>query len=209
MKFVSIAVGCVLSVSFLSAHAQTPRFKPLIESEMSAAQRKAASDIASGPRGRLNPDGPNALLLRSPELMSRNQKVGEYLRYNSSLPARLNEFAICITARQWDANVEWMAHHPLALKAGLDPAVADDLAQGKRPANMKDDEAAIYQFCTELHQTKKVSDPTFKAVFDLFGERAVVELIALTGYYTMLAMVLNVAQQPLAGGIAPPLPVLK
>ncbi len=114
--------------------------------------------------------------------MSRNQKTGEYLRYSSAQPARLNEFAICIAARQWDANVEWMAHHPLAFKAGLDPAVADDLAQGKRPANMKDDEAAICQFCTELHQTKKVSDPTFKAVFDLFGERAVVELIALTGY---------------------------
>lgn len=209
MKFVSIAVGCVLSVSFLSAHAQTPRFKPLVESEMSEAQRKAASDIASGPRGRLNPDGPNALLLRSPELMSRNQKVGEYLRYNSSLPLRLNEFAILITARQWDAQIEWFVHHPIALKAGLAPEVAADLARGVRPKGMKDDEEIIYQFCKELHETKKVSDATFKAMLDKFGERGVIDLIAVTGYYTMLAMVLNVAQQPLPGGAPPPLPILK
>ena len=101
-----------------------PRFKPLPESEMTEAQRNAARELASSPRGKMNADGPNALLLRSPDLMSRTQKVGEFLRYKSTLPARLNEFAICITARQWDANVEWMAHHPLALKAGLNPAVA-------------------------------------------------------------------------------------
>lgn len=190
-------------------NAGTPRFAPLPESAMTEAQVKAARELASGPRGKMSGSGPNIVLLRSPELLSHTQKVGAYLRYSSALPARLNEFAICITARQWNANVEWMAHHPLALKAGLNPAVAEDLAQGKRPATMKDDEAAIYQFCTELHQTKNVSDPTYKAVFDMFGERAVVELIALTGYYTMLAMVLNVAQQPLAGGVPPPLPVLK
>jgi 4-carboxymuconolactone decarboxylase len=209
MKLVAIAAGCALAVAQLSAQAQTPRFKPLIESEMTDAQRKAASEIAGGPRGRLNPDGPNALLLRSPELMSRNQKVGEYLRYQSSLPLRLNEFAILITARQWDAQIEWFVHHPLALKAGLAPAVAADLAQGKRPAGMQEDEAIIYQFCKELHETKKVSDPTFKAMLDKFGERGVIDLIGLTGYYTMLAMVLNVAQQPLPGGAPPPLPLLK
>lgn len=209
MNIVSIAAGCVPALALLSAHAQTPRFKPLLESEMSEAQLKAAREMASGPRGRLNPDGPNALLLRSPDLMSRTQKVGEYLRYSSSLPLRLNEFAILITARQWNAQVEWMAHHPLALKAGLDPAVAADLAQGKHPAGMKDDEAIIYRFCKELHETKAVSDTAFKAVADKFGERGVIDLIGLTGYYTMLAMVLNVAQQPLPGGAPPPLPVLK
>ena len=209
MNIISIVAGCVLLSALSPAHAQTPRFKPLIESEMTEAQRKAAGDIASGPRGRLNPDGPNALLLRSPELMSRNQKVGEYLRYQSSLPLRLNEFAILITARQWNAQVEWFVHHPLALKAGLAPAVAADLAQGKRPAGMQDDEAIVYQFCKELHETKRVSDPTFKAMLDKFGERGVIDLIGLTGYYTMLAMVLNVAQQLLPGGAPPPLPLLK
>ena len=209
MNFISIAIGCVLASALLPAHAQTPRFKPLVESEMNEAQLKAARDLASGPRGRLNPDGPNALLLRSPDLMSRTQRVGEYLRYNSSLPVRLNEFAILITARQWNAQVEWIAHHPLALKAGLGPAVAADLLQGKRPTGMKDDEEIIYQFLKELHETKAVSDSAFKAVLDKFGERGVIDLIGLTGYYTMLAMVLNVAQQPLPGGVPPPLPALK
>jgi 4-carboxymuconolactone decarboxylase len=209
MKIISIAAGCVLALSLFSVHAQAPRFKPLVESEMSEAQLTAARELASGPRGRMNPDGPNALLLRSPELMSRTQRVGEYLRYNSSLPPRLNEFAILITARQWGAQVEWVAHQPLAVKAGLAPAVAADVALGKRPTGMKDDEEIIYQFCKELHETKTVSDPAFKAAVDKFGERGVIDLIGLTGYYTMLAMVLNVAQQPLPNGVAPPLPALK
>jgi 4-carboxymuconolactone decarboxylase len=199
------------TVSIASAlpNAGTPRFRLLAESDMSEVQLKAARELASGPRGKFNPSGPNAVLLRSPDLMSRTQKVGEYLRYSSALPARLSEFAIIITARQWTAQVEWLAHHPLALKAGLDPAVAEDLAQGRRPAAMKDDEASVYQFCVELHETQRVSDPTFKAVADKFGERGVVDLIALTGYYTMLAMVLNVAQQPLPDGVPPPLMPLK
>ena len=209
MKIMSIAAGCVLASTLMPGYAQTPRFKPLVESEMSEAQLKAVREVASGPRGRLNPDGPSALLLRSPELMSRTQKVGEYLRFNSSLPLRLNEFAILITARQWDAQVEWIVHLPLAVKAGLAPAVAADLAQGKRPTGMKDDEEIVYQFCKELHETKGVSDPTFKAAVDKFGERGVIDLIGVTGYYTLLAMVLNVAQRPLPGGVPPPLQPLK
>ena len=209
MNIVSIAAGCVLASALLPAHAQAPRFKPLVESEMSEAQLKAAREVASGPRGRLNPDGPSALLLRSPELMSRTQRVGEYLRFSSSLPTRLNEFAILITARQWNAQIEWLIHQPLALKAGLAPEVAAELMHGRRPAGMKDDEQIIYQFLTELHETKAVSDPVFKAVVEKFGERGVIDLIGLTGYYTMLAMVLNVAQQPLPGGAPPPLPALK
>jgi 4-carboxymuconolactone decarboxylase len=191
------------------APGQTPRFKPLVESDLSEAQLQAARELASGLRGHWNPHGPNALLLRSPELMSRSQRVGEYLRYSSSLPRRLNEFAILITARQWNAQVEWFAHHPLALEAGLAPEVAADLAQGKRPSGMQDDEASVYQFCKELHATKAVSDATFKALADKFGERGVIDLIALTGYYTMLAMLLNVAQQPLPNNAPPPLSPLK
>ena len=185
-----------------------PRFKPLVESAMSEAQLKAVREVASGPRGRLDPDGPSALLLRSPELMSRTQRVGEYLRFNSSLPRRLNEFAILITARQWNAQLEWFVHQPLAVKAGLAPAVTADLAQGKHPAGMTEDEEIIYQFCKEVHETKTVSDSIFKAAVDKFGERGVIDLIGLTGYYTMLAMVLNVARQPLPNGAPPPLPAL-
>jgi len=188
---------------------QGPRLKPLTEKDMNEAQLKAVREFASGLRGHFNPWGPNAALLRSPELMERTQKVGEYLRYKSSIPARLNEFAILITAREWTAQTEWHAHHPLALKAGLDPAVAADLMQGRRPSGMKDDEAAVYQFCKEIHTNKDVADATYKAVADRFGERGVMDLIALTGYYTMLAMVLNVTRQPLPDGAAPPLAALK
>jgi 4-carboxymuconolactone decarboxylase len=135
--------------------------------------------------------------------------VGEYLRFNSSIPPRLNEFAILITARQWNAQIEWSAHHELAIKAGLSPAVAADLLQGRRPAGMKDDEAIVYDFCKEIHDNKAVSDATYKATVEKFGERGVMDLIGVTGYYTMLAMVLNVTRVPLPEGTAPPLPILK
>ena len=192
-----------------SLHAQPPRLKPLPESEMSDAQLKAAREFASGPRGSMNPNGPNFALLRSPQLMERTQKLGEYLRYNSSIPARLNEFAILITARQWNAQMEWFAHHPLAIKAGLSPEVAADLAQGRRPAGMKDDEAIVYQFCKEIHDSMEVSDATYTSVVEKFGERGVMDLIGLTGYYTMLAMVLNVTRMALPDGASPPLSALR
>ncbi len=175
---------------------------------MSDAQRAAVQELERGPRGRLNPWGPNALFLRSPGLMIHTQKVGEYLRYHSVLPRKLTEFAIMVTARKWTAQLEWHAHAPLALEAGLDPSIAADLLHGRRPQAMAADEAAIYQFCTELHATQGVSDATFQAVADLFGEQGVIDLIGLTGYYTMLAMLLNVAQQPLPENAAPPLPAL-
>src|SRR5262249_44838412 len=108
------------------------------------------------------------------------------------------------------AQTEWIAHHPLALKAGLDPAVAADLAQGRRPSGMKADEAIVYQFCKEIHDNKGViADATYQAVADKFGERGVMDLIALTGCYTMRGMVLNVTRQPLMGGAPPPLQALK
>ena len=104
------------------------------------------AELESGPRGKFNPNGPNSALLRSPDLMARNQKVGEYLRYGSSIPARLNEFALLITAREWTAQIEWVSHHDLAVKAGVSPAVLADLAQGRRPAGMTEDEAIVYDF---------------------------------------------------------------
>ncbi len=188
-----------------AAHAQQPRFKPLNEAELSDAQRKVYKEIAGGPRGGVR--GPFNALLRSPELADRAQKLGEYIRFQSSLPARLNEFAILITARHWGSQYEWHAHHPLALKAGLSVAVAADLAQGRRPAAMREDEAIVYDFCRELHEKKFVSDAAFKAVADKFGERGVVDLVGVSGYYTFVSMVLNVDRHPLPGGAPDPLPV--
>jgi 4-carboxymuconolactone decarboxylase len=184
------------------------RFKPLTEDSMTDAQRQAVAELESGPRGKLNPHGPNALLLRSPGLMAPTQKVGEYLRYSCSLPPRLRELAILVTARQWRAQVEWLEHCPLALEAGIEPAAIADLLQGEEPRALRDDESAVYRFLRELHATHGVSDATFAEVAQHCGEHGVIDLIGLTGYYTMLAMVLNVGQQPLPGGVAPPLPAM-
>jgi len=153
--------------------------------------------------------GPFNALFRSATLCDRVQKLGEYLRFESSLPARLNEFAILITARHWNAQYEWFAHYKHAMTGGLSPAVAADLAQGRRPANMQEDEAALYDFCKELHEKKSVSDATFQAALDKFGERGVIDLIGVSGYYSLVSMVLNVDRQPLPEGTPPPLPDVK
>jgi 4-carboxymuconolactone decarboxylase len=205
MKAISIIAGVVVGCA-LSAHAEVPRLKPLVESEMSDAQLKAYRELAAGPRGRVT--APFHALLRSPELMARTQKLGEFLRFDSSIPARLNEFAILITARHWHSQYAWNGHYNLAMKAGLDPTIAADLAQGRRPT-MNDDEAIVYQFCKELHETKEVSDSAYNAVLNRFGERGVIDLVGVTGYYTLLSMVLNVDRQPVLDATAPPLPVLQ
>jgi 4-carboxymuconolactone decarboxylase len=179
------------------------RYPPLARDEMTPAQRDVADAIASGPRGGLR--GPFQAWLRSPEIAQRLQKVGEYLRFSSSVPRRLNELAILVTARAWDAQFEWYAHHRLALEAGLDPAVAADIAAGRRPASMQDDEAVVYDFCTELRATRRVGDETLARAQALLGEGGVIDLIAVSGYYDLVSMTLNVAEVPLPDGLEPPL----
>ncbi|HTX49728.1 MAG TPA: carboxymuconolactone decarboxylase family protein [Caulobacteraceae bacterium] len=180
-----------------------PRFPPLEPGAMTAEQRRVADGIVSGPRGGLR--GPFQAWLRSPDLAERLQKVGEYLRFNSSVPRRLNELAILITARAWDAQFEWYAHHRLAMDAGLDPSVAQDIAEGRRPASMRADEAVVYDFCDELRATRQVSDATLAAAIDLLGEQGVIDLIGVSGYYDVVSMTLNVAEVPLPDGLEPPL----
>jgi 4-carboxymuconolactone decarboxylase len=170
---------------------------------MTEAQRKVADEITSGPRGGLR--GPFQAWLRSPELADRLQKLGEHLRFNSSLPRRLNEFAILITARAWDAQFEWFAHHRLALEAGLKPQIAADLAEGRRPAGMADDEAAVFDFCTQLRAQRRVDDATLQRATSLLGEQGVVDLIGVSGYYDIVSMTLNVAEVSLPDGVADPL----
>jgi 4-carboxymuconolactone decarboxylase len=189
-----------------TAAASPRRFKPLAESEMSEAQRKVYGEIASGPRGGVR--GPFNALLRSPELADRAQKLGEWVRFKSSLPERLKEFAILVTARYWSAQYEWHAHYAHALKAGLDPRLAAELALGQRPTGMADDEAAIHDFCRELHEKKAVDDATYARVVKHFGERGAVDLIGVIGYYTLVSMVLNVDRVPIPGGAPAPLPLI-
>jgi len=168
------------------------RFPTLKPEAMSPAQRQAADAIAAGPRKSLG--GPFNAWLRSPELADRLQKVGEYLRFHSSVPRRLNEFAILITARAWDADYEWYAHYPLALAAGLEPGVAADLAAGRRPSHMTADEAVVFDTLTELRRDRRLSDVRFAEAKGLLGEQGVIDLIALAGYYDTVSMTLNLAQ---------------
>jgi 4-carboxymuconolactone decarboxylase len=166
---------------------------------MSEAQRRVHDSIAGGPRGGVR--GPFQVLLRSPELADRVQKLGEHLRYNSSLPARLNEFAILINARFWGSHYEWYAHRPFALKGGLKSSIADDVAAGRRPAGMQADEAVVYDFCSTLHREHAVDDALFERAKAALGEQGVVDLIGVSGYYTLVSMVLNVAEVPLPEGV--------
>jgi 4-carboxymuconolactone decarboxylase len=186
----------------MTASAQD-RFTELKPEQMTPEQKNVAEAIMSGPRKRLA--GPFNAWLRSPVIADRLQKVGEYLRFNSSLPPRLNEFAILITARAWNAQYEWYAHHILAMKAGLDPKVAEELAEGKRPSTMQPDEAIIYDFSTQLRRNKQVDDATYKAMLDKFGEQGIVDLIAVNGYYDTVSMTLNVARVPVPPGTPLPL----
>ena len=169
---------------------------------MTEAQQRVYRAIAGGPRGGVR--GPFNALLRSPELADRVQKVGEYLRFESSLPPRLNELAILINARFWGSKYEWYAHRPLAEKGGLAPAIADDVARNTRPSRMEPDEAVVYDFCTALHTTHEVDDALFARAVATVGERGVIDLIGVSGYYTLVSMVLNVAEIPLPAGAASP-----
>ena len=197
---------------------QEQRFKQIPVEKLTPEQRALYDAIRSGPRSAVKTSsaakpgplgGPFNVLLRSPGVGNIIQSLGAEIRFKSSLPAKLNEFAICITARHWTCQYEWTAHHKLALDAGLDPKIGEDLAHGRRPANMSKDEEIVYNFSKELHETHGVTDATYKAVLDRFGERGAMDLIAVNGYYTLISMVLNTDRTPLAAGAKPPLPVLK
>ena len=195
------------------------RFKLIPFTEMTPDQRKYADAVLSGPTaatgsaaavpGAATIGAPFNVYLRSPILAEQLRGVAEYIRFKTSLPHKLNEFAILVTARQWSAQYEWLAHHRLALKAGLGPAIAEQLAEGKRPTGMDADETIIYNFSQELHTTRAVSDANYKAVVDRFGEQGAVDLIAVNGYYVLVAMILNVDRTPLPGSAKPPLSILK
>ncbi|MGZ5074454.1 MAG: carboxymuconolactone decarboxylase family protein [Usitatibacter sp.] len=187
--------------------------------EMTPEQRAVADTIMKGARvsvgspataaGATSLASPFNVWNRRPELADRLQRVGEYIRFKSSLPPRLNEFAILIVARQWTSQYEWFAHHHLAMAGGLAPSIAEDLANGRTPAGMKPDEQAVYDFSMELHERHGVGDATFKRAVDALGEQGVADLIAVNGYYVLVAMTVGVDRTPIPNGGAAPLPVLK
>jgi len=179
------------------------RFKPLTYDEMTPAQKTMVEHLLAGPRGGVN--GPFNVLLRSPEVGDLGQEFGAASRFKSSLPQRLYELAILVTARYWTAQYEWQAHHRSALQAGLSASICDAIAAGRRPTAMQKDEEALYNFVSELLNTKQVSDATFNAAKNAFGERGVVDIIAVTGWYNIVSMMLNVDQYPVLDGTQPEL----
>ena len=179
------------------------RFAPLIYAAMDPAQKKMFENLLAGERR--GAGGPFNVLLRSPEMGDLAQRFGASMRFHSSIPRKLNELAIIITARHWTSHYEWYAHRRAAQEAGLAQPIIDAIASNRRPAMMEADELAVYDFCMELLTTKQVSDRTFQAAKARFGERGVVDLIGVMGYYQFVSMLLNADRYPLPDGVKPEL----
>jgi 4-carboxymuconolactone decarboxylase len=170
------------------------RLPPLRPEQMNEAQRKAAEELIAGPRKGVK--GPFIPLLRSPELLARMQKVGEYLRFHSALSSRISEFVTLIVAREWTQEFEWFIHLPLAAKAGTSAETLAALGEGRRPPVMAEDETAAYDFTTELLARHGACDATYARTLAVFGEQGLIDLVGLIGYFTAISMVLNVAHTP-------------
>ncbi len=176
------------------------RMPPIPDTEMTAAQTAAVADFKQT-RKTNRFGGPFVPLLRSPELLTRAQRVGDYLRFHSALPPRLSELVILIAARHWSQQYEWTIHSAIAREAGLAAAVIDAVAEGRRPIEMADDEAALHDFCLELLRNQCVSDATYARAVGLFDEKGVIDTVGLLGYYSLLAMVMNTARTPMGEGM--------
>lgn len=179
-----------------------PRFPKLATDAMTPEQRAVAELITAGPRGEVR--GPFIALLHNPAIARHLQGLGEQLRWKGKLPQKLVELAVLVTARKWTCQHEWFVHEQLARKAGLDAAIIDAIRELRDPP-VKADEALVYEFCRDAHATGRVGDKAFEAVRERFGLDGAVELLVLSGYYTMMAMVLNTAGLPLPGNAEPPL----
>jgi 4-carboxymuconolactone decarboxylase len=186
---------------------QQNRLPAIPEGKQTEAQKKAAAEFVTIRKAPVF--GPFVPLLRSPELMLRASAMGDYLRYRDALPPKLNEFIILIVAREWTQEYEWYVHYPFAIKAGLDPEIAKALAEGRRPARMSEEEEIVYEFSTELNRNKSVSDVTYARAVAKFGEQGMMDMVGMHGYYTLIAMALNVGRTPVPKDYAPvlaPLP---
>jgi 4-carboxymuconolactone decarboxylase len=190
MKAPVFAFALVLLVN---VSARASERLPAIPPEQYTKEQKQAADEFMAAR-KVPVFGPFEPLMYSPQVMSQARATGDYLRYQSALGNTLSELVILITAREWSQDYEWHVHHPIALKVGIKQAVADAIADGRRPVGMSEDEEIVYDFSTELHKNKRVSDHTFHRAVTRFGKKGVVDLTGINAYYTLLAMQMNVAQ---------------
>ena len=204
--YARILLGTVMTLTAIGSSLAQDRLPEIPADRQSEAQTKASADFLAARK--VPVFGPFVPLLRSPELMTNASNMGLHLRYRSVLPLRLSEFIILITAREWSQQLEWHIHQPIALKAGLDPAVVTAIQHGRRPDVMGEEETLTYAFSTELHRNKGVSDLTYERVVAKFGEQGAIEMAGINGYYTFLAMTMNAAQTALPAGSEPQLPPL-
>src|SRR5258705_1944108 len=184
------------------ATSKEPRFPQLTMEQLNEAQKPLGEQIMKVSSVGLG--GPYNPMIRSPVLGQRLYDLVYYLRLQTSVPTKLNEFAILIIGRQWRSQVEWYAHAPLAAKAGLSPDIIAELKAGKRPSNMAEDETVVYDFVTELTTAKRVSDPTFARASKVFNDQQIVDLTAVSGNYVMVAMMLAMAEETVPPGKEPP-----
>ncbi|PYU21731.1 MAG: 4-carboxy muconolactone decarboxylase [Acidobacteria bacterium] len=205
MRVATFALDACILLLVVGTAAAQDRMPPIPKDKMTEAQRKAFDEVTSGPRGAGGAEGPFVPLLRSPELMSRLQMTGEYLRFHNTIGSKLTEFVILLTARQWTQQYEYDVHQVNGLKAGVKQETISAITEGRRPAGMAADEEIVFDFCSELRQNQSVSDATYARAVSKFGEQGVIDMTGLVGYYTTLAMIMNVARSPLPDGKKAPL----
>jgi len=184
---------------------QPPARLPALSLDSLAPEQQSLVDaIKSGPRGQFNNEGPFAAFLHAPAYGVLAQKLGGHLRFNTSVPPRLSEFAILCTGQFWQAQYEWYAHAAIAAKQGVKEATIRDLKAGRTPKSAPRDEMAIYAFIKELYATRRVSNATYARVHKFLGDAGMVELVGILGYYVLISMTLDVFRMPLPEGAALP-----
>jgi 4-carboxymuconolactone decarboxylase len=194
-----LLASTILLMGPAQAQERLPDIPP---AQYDAGQKKAAEEFQEARKVPLS--GPFQTMMYSLEVMSRARAMGDYLRFHSAIGNTLSELVILITARAWTQGYEWSAHQPIALKAGISKDTVDAIAEGRRPTTMTPDEEIAYDFTMELLNNKSVSDATFAKVEKRFGKKGVVDIAGISGYYTLLAMQLNMARRPVPAD-APPL----
>ena len=192
-NFAAAFIFCVFVVTADMANAQD-RLPPIPSDKMTAEQKKAVEEFIAARNAQ--PSGPFIPMLRSPEVMMRARAMGDFLRYRSSLPPRLSEFVILMTARQWTQQYEWNTHYDIAIKAGVKMDVAKAIAEGRRPEGLTEDEQTLYDFCSELQHNRSVTDATYARMLSKFGETGIIDTAGIVGYYSFLAIMLNTARTP-------------
>ena len=188
LHIIATATG-LLAAGLLHAQTRLPTVPP---SQYTAEQKQAATEFEAARK--VPVFGPFEPLIHSPQMMSQARAMGDYLRYKSAIGTTLSELVILVTAREWTQDYEWYVHYPLAIKSGIKKDIADAIGDGRRPQGLSDDEEIVYDFSIELQRNKRVSDTLFARAEKRFGKQGIVDLTGISGYYTLLAMELNVAQ---------------